>query len=127
MKQQQKSGWSFGCGSAIVLLAILAFCLVGWLWYRSSQERARVPATWTLNAPAGRSHGLWTEDALTSEDSCPGCLLGELLSGTKLRPAWRGCLTSTWDASYRYCHVQVLSGDLEGQYGWVNEDFIRKW
>lgn len=126
MKDQHNSGWSFGCGSAVALLAMTAVCLVGWLWYRGGQERREGDVTWTLEAPAGRSHGLWTEDALTSENSCPGCLIGELKSGTKLRPVWPECKTSSWDSSYRYCHVLVLSGVLEGEFGWVNEDFVRK-
>lgn len=80
---------------------------------------------WTLIAPEGRGHALFTEDCLTDE-SCPDCLLGELPAGTRMEPAGGGCHVTTWDASYSYCNVLVLDGELAGTYGWVNEKFIQK-
>lgn len=80
---------------------------------------------WTLEAPEGLVHGLFMKDALTDE-SCGDCVLGELVGGTKLAPAEEGCQQATWDASYVYCHVEVLDGALAGTYGWVNQKFIRQ-
>jgi len=83
------------------------------------------PIIWILEAPEGFTHGLFTKDALMDE-SCLDCILGDLVGGTKLAPAEEGCQQATWDASYVYCHVEVLDGALAGTYGWVNQKFIRQ-
>lgn len=80
---------------------------------------------WTIDAPAGRGHGLWTDDCFTDE-SCDDCLIAELLAGTELEPGPRGCQQSDWDPTYTYCDVKVVSGEHAGQSGWVNEKFIDK-
>ncbi|HEM61713.1 MAG TPA: hypothetical protein ENO24_05445 [Chloroflexi bacterium] len=80
---------------------------------------------WTVDAPPGRTHGLFTEGCLTDE-SCWDCGIADLPAGTKLEPGPRGCQQTEWDPSYVYCHVQVVSGDYEGEWGWVNQKFINK-
>lgn len=104
-----------------------------------AQEPTLPPPTatvtiWTLEAPGGLTHALFTEDALIDE-SCLDCVLGDLPGGTKLSPAEGGCQQASWDTGdpeihpggpYIYCHVLVLDGDLAGTFGWVNQNFIAK-
>ena len=123
-EDKEPSQSTLGCSMAIVLCIILFACGCG-AWYYVGQQELSGEKIWTIDAPAGWSHGLFTDDCLTDE-SCPDCVIGDLAASTQLKPAWKGCQTAAWDAGYRFCHVRVLSGDYEGEYGWVNEDFIDK-
>jgi len=80
---------------------------------------------WVLEVPHSATQGLWTVDVLTDEQ-CWDCSMGDLESGILLRPGPGGCQASEWDPTYVYCNVEVLSGDLAGQWGWVNETHIAK-
>jgi hypothetical protein len=77
-------------------------------------------------------HGLWPKDCL-EDDTSPLCVtIAELTDGTLIRPGPEGCVLATWAEgwedpdSWTYCHVQVASGDFEGEWGWVSEPLIQK-
>lgn len=78
---------------------------------------------WVVDLPEGFVANLFTDEALTNE-SCWDCVIGDLQPGTELAPRWEGCQRAEWDASYTYCHVKVLTGDLAGKLGWVNANHV---
>ena len=82
---------------------------------------------WTLVVPEGFVQTLFTEEMLTDDDEqCWECILGDLERGIRLKPLSGGCQRPTWDQSFVFCEVQVMSGDLTGTIGWVNQKFIEK-
>jgi len=114
--------------AGILLLAIALFLSLTLACTGSSansEEEERSSGFWSLIAPEGFSHALFSEDCLTDEQ-CWDCALADLEGGTKLRPLSGGCQRTTWDRSYIYCEVQVVGGDLHGATGWVNEKFMDK-
>jgi hypothetical protein len=82
---------------------------------------------WEIEAEEGASQALFTRDVLTRE-SCEDCVVGPLQPATILRPMPDGCEQAAWDpgSEWTYCHVEVLTGDLAGEYGWVNASHVGK-
>lgn len=134
----------FLVGLGVVGVALLTCCIIGTLFGPGKTPSPKATATimpspthtpisatpapiiWILKAPAGATHILFCEEILTTEDIEWDCALGDLSGGTKLTPAEEGCQQTTWDISYTYCHVRVLDGDLAGNEGWVNQEFIKR-
>ena len=99
------------------------------LWTRAPTRTAVVatatPIIWVFDIPEWAVQTLWTKDVLTDQ-VCWDCIMGDLGSDTQMRPGPGGCQASEWDPTFICCNVEVLNGELAGQWGWVNEQYIVK-
>lgn len=80
---------------------------------------------WEIEAPEGETRAAFTRDVLMGQ-SCTDCKMGELQRATMLRPGPEGCEQAAWDPGpeWKYCHVEVLNGDLAGTLAWVNANHL---